>query len=151
MASDEGLNFLHLEQGDLEGPISEVNNQSLAEMYALAYDPSHGRFFFSINDANSGVNFYDQGSKTVKNIVPGQWPQISFKQTLQPYLNIPGDGKFVIQGLAYDSLSNILYWTDGNGHTIHKLSTASPITVAEKLLNLPEQIPTGIAVTYCHR
>lgn len=59
--------------------------------------------------------------------------------------------KHEVQGIAYDITTTTLFWTDGNGHAIWKRSLIDESNSPELLLDLKDEIPMGIAVSYCQR
>lgn len=136
VASDKGLNLLTLD-GEVES--AHFEDDALSEMYAVAFDPTLQRVFFSLNEdekaghRNISIYAYSLSHNTTSIIVH--------------------DLPHKAEGLAFDTAKEVLYWTDGNGHTIRKRSMRGEDSELQTdvLLHLPDQVPQGIAVSHCHR
>lgn len=54
-----------------------------------------------------------------------------------------------IQGVTFDPVSNVLYWTDQKQQQIYSWNMNESTKQPKKLLTFGDEVPTGISVDYC--
>ncbi|CAG2064337.1 unnamed protein product, partial [Timema podura] len=112
---------------------STILPQEFEDLTAIAFDPVHQIMFLSnSNHTNNSVSIFQL--------------DVGGSHELTRLVHRKGS---VIPGLAYDSVSSILYWTDGS--SVFWMNMTHPNGSGEILLRFHyNEEPWGIAVDSCH-
>lgn len=106
------------------------------ELSAIAYNQLDDVLYFSDQNHNNGTIFSLKLSST---------EDYHVEKVVQR------TGDEVVQGLAFDSLEQILYWTDARNGTIYQLNVGAGETQPTVFMDLKSKQPYGIAVDVCRR
>lgn len=140
VAVEDEIHFLN-SSGHVMAQISE----EMKHMRALAYDPQLQHIYFS--------DIGDQSKFSVlKMTIPQPVTESSNKQIVIHPLVTKQESK--VQGVAFDHLTHILYWTTGNGSSIKWLKIGESnhqLQPGNILHKFSEEVPIGIAVDSCRR
>lgn len=139
VAVGDEIHFLN-SSGHIMAQISE----EMKHMRALAYNPELQHIYFSDIDHSK--------FSVLKMTIPQPVTESSNKQVVINPLVTKQDSK--VQGVAFDHVTQILYWTTGNGSSIKWLKIGEsnhqpqPGNILHKF---NEEVPIGIAVDSCRR
>nr|CAD7589615.1 unnamed protein product [Timema genevievae] len=128
VASEGQLEFMNVTDNT-----STILPQEFEDLTAIAFDPVHQIMFLSnSNHTNNSVSIFQL--------------DVGGSHELTRLVHRKGS---VIPGLAYDSVSSILYWTDGS--SVFWMNMTHPNGSGEILLRFHyNEEPWGIAVDSCH-
>lgn len=140
VAVENEIHFLN-SSGHVMAQISE----EMKHMRAIAYNPELQHIYFS--DVGEESKF-----SVLKLTIPEPVSEISNKQVIIKPLVIKQKSK--VQGVAFDHVTHILFWTTGNGSSIKwlKINEGNHEPQPGYILHeFEEEIPIGIAVDSCRR
>lgn len=139
VAAGDEIHFLN-SSGHVMAQISE----EMKHMRALAYNPELQHIYFSdIEQSQFSV---------LKLTIPELVTDVSNRQVIVKPLVTKQASK--VQGVAFDHVTHILYWTTGNGSSIKWLKISESDHEPQPgsiLFAFHEEVPIGIAVDTCRR
>lgn len=109
------------------------------DLSAIAYDETDDLMYFNDQDHSNGTIF---SLKLTNKNFNGQQIEKLVQKTKNE----------IIQGIVYDPVEKMLYWTDSKNKIIYNLAIGDVgIKLPNILFNFTNETPQGISIDFCRR